>query len=198
MSVATPRLVSSLRAKRRFAAVVAASVIQVGLLLALDAWHLERARQPGGETFMDLLPIVPAAPRKPPVPTPAARPRPAPMTRSSLPPTPAPVDARSADAVVPESPSTTPQVPLDLGTETLRRAIVEAARASGSVAAQAGGTTRPTAAQQRAQAIAQAKIDDCLTPEGQDKPSKSQVHLGGLLRLPGLLVDTATGHCSLK
>jgi len=202
MSVATPCLVSSLRAERRFAAVIAASVIQVGLLLALGASHVERVRKPGGETFMDLLPIAPAAPRKPLVPAPAARPRLAPrrasVPRPSLPPPPAPLDAPNPDAAVPEAPPATPQVPLDLGTATLRRAIVEAARASGSVAAQAGGTTRLPAAQQRAQAIAQAKIDDCLAPEGQSKPSKSRVHLGGLPRLPGLLYDSVTGQCSLK
>jgi|GEM_PF-5456402 len=171
-------------------------------MLAVGAWHLERARRPGGETFMDLLPVVPAAPRKPSVPSAVLQPRPAPrrmpLARPSLIRPPAPADAPRADAAAPESPSTPPQAPLDLGAATLRRAIEEAARASGSVAAQAGRTTRPTAEQQRAQAIEQAKIDDCLTPEGQGKPSKSPVQLSGLLRLPGLLVDAATGKCSLK
>jgi len=201
--------VPSWRNERRLATFVAASVVQVALLLALGAWHIERAREPGGETVLNLLPIAPAAPRKRPVPTPTGRPRPASgraaMARSSLLPPPLPVDVPSARTVAPESPSSAPQapadapeVPLDLGVATLHRAIVQAAQASGSVAAQAGQTTRPAPAQQRAQAIEQAKIDDCRTPEGQGKPSKSGIQLGGLSRLPGLLVDAAAGKCSLK
>ena len=96
----------------------------------------------------------------------------------------------------PPTVSAAPSTALDLSTDTLRRAIAEAARASDSVAAQAGGVTRLSQAEQRDEALHESERQDCLTPVDKRKRTKSPIHLGGLLAIPGLVVDVATGQCS--
>ncbi len=189
------------RSGKRPAALAAACVVQLALLCALRAGHLEVAR-PQAETVVDLLAVrAPVAAKPPAAPATPGERRSAPRLRV----VPVPAQAASpepAAAAITATPGASapsePPASLDLGAATLRRAIAEAARASGSIAAQAGATTRLSQADRRAQALHEAQRPGCLAPEDRRKPSTSPVHLGGLLALPGLVADAATGQCGVR
>ena len=188
--------------RTRLVALGTAALIQLAVLLALRTQHLEIPVD-RAETWMDLLPVRPTVPpaQQPIAPHLSRQPtwRPS-IARLPVLPTQAdsPPGSRAAPDQGPTPPtvSAAPSTALDLSTDTLRRAIAEAARASDSVAAQAGGVTRLSQAERRDEALQESERQGCLTPVDKRKQTKSPIHLGGLLAIPGLVVDAATGQCS--